>query len=466
MATLTRRTLNSLLLGAGARLVAGAAQRPTRPNIVMIYADDLGYGDLGCYGHPFIRTPNLDRMAAEGVRFTQFYSAASLCTPSRAALLTGRLPIRSGLNVVLFPWSEGGIQDSETTLAELLRPQGYASACVGKWHLGHLPQYLPTRHGFDRYFGIPYSNDMSISTNPIYDDLGFPGPKDRLKKYEGIPEIPLMRNEEVIERAPDQRQLTPRYTAEATAFIRENARQKKPFFLYLAHTFPHVPLFASDRFSGKSTRGLYGDVVEEVDWSVGEVLRALREARIERNTLVIFSSDNGPAATKTHGGSAGLLRGGKATTWEGGMREPFIAWWPGRIAPGRISQAFGTTMDILPTCVNLAGGRLPEGLGLDGSDLTPPLLDGHAGREPLMFYYQATDLRAVRKGPWKLHLAYSEYDAHGRPSSLQRRTALYHLLEDPSEKYDVAEAKPEVVRELLALIEEHKKSLRASPPQR
>ncbi len=453
------------MLGACAGGALGAPRRPAAPNIVLIYADDLGYGDLGCYGHPYIRTPNLDRMAAEGVRFTQFYSAASLCTPSRTALLTGRLPIRSGMNVVLFPWSEGGIQDSETTLAELLRPLGYATAIVGKWHLGHLPRYLPTRHGFDRYFGIPYSNDMSISTNRIYEELGFPGAQG-WKKYQDFPEIPLMRNEQVIESAPDQRQLTARYTAAALGFIRENARQKKPFFLYFAHTFPHVPLHASERFRGKSSRGLYGDVVEELDGSVGEVLRALREARVEGNTLALFSSDNGPAVTKTHGGSAGLLRGGKATTWEGGMREPLLARWPGRIQPGRVTQAFGTTMDLLPTCVKLAGGALPQGLELDGSDLTPVLLEDDAGREPLMFYYQATDLRAVRKGPWKLHLAWSEDDAHGRPSKLQRSTALYHLLEDPAEKYDVATAKPEVVRELTALIEEHKRSLRPGAPQR
>ncbi|MGB9625015.1 MAG: sulfatase family protein, partial [Phycisphaerae bacterium] len=271
-------------------MTAQAAERP--PNLVILFADDLGYGDLCCYGHPSIRTPNLDRMASEGLRFTDFYSAAPVCTPSRAALLTGRLPIRSGMvgttRHVLFPDSKGGLPASEITIAEALKTKGYATACVGKWHLGHLPQYLPTRNGFDSYYGIPYSNDMKPS--------------------------PILRNEEVIEEPAVQETLTPRYTDEAIKFIRRE--KDKPFFLYLAYNFPHVPLHVSDRFKDKSLRGLYGDVVEEIDWSVGEVLRTLRELGLAEKTLVVFSSDNGPWLIKNqHGGSAGLLRDGKGSTW-------------------------------------------------------------------------------------------------------------------------------------------------------
>jgi arylsulfatase A-like enzyme len=266
--------------------VSGAAQPKTVPNVVLIYADDLGSGDLGCYGHPTIRTPNLDRMAAEGCRFTQFYSAAPLCSPSRAALLTGRYPVRSGINFVLFPDSEGGLPDSEVTIAEMLKQRGYATAIVGKWHLGHLPKYLPTRHGFDSYFGISYSNDMSFKTNPVYDEINREVGRQRrpanLERYRTLPGIPLMRDEKVIETEPDQSQLTPRYTAEANRFVRTAAAGRKPFFLYFAHTFPHVPLAASERFRGRSRRGLYGDAVEELDWSVGEVIRTLAELGLKR----------------------------------------------------------------------------------------------------------------------------------------------------------------------------------------
>ncbi|MBM3766093.1 MAG: arylsulfatase, partial [Acidobacteria bacterium] len=262
-----------------------AAQPPKLPNIVLIYADDLGSGDLGCYGHPLIRTPHLDRMAAEGIRFTQFYSAAPLCSPSRAALMTGRYPIRSGINFVLFPDSTGGIPDSELTIAQLLKQRGYATQIVGKWHLGHLPQYLPTKHGFDNYFGIPYSNDMSLKTNTVYDELavkrGTKRPAAALDRYRNLPGVPLMRNEEVLERDPDQTQLTARYTAEATAFLRGAVKAKKPFFLYFAHTMPHVPLFASEKFLGKSRAGLHGDTVEELDWSVGEVRKTLADLKVD-----------------------------------------------------------------------------------------------------------------------------------------------------------------------------------------
>ncbi|MBN8734053.1 MAG: sulfatase [Acidobacteria bacterium] len=426
-----------------ATLVSGALMgAETKPNIVMIYADDLGYGDLGCYGNPTIRTPHLDKMAAEGMRWTQFYSTSPLCSPSRAALMTGRYPVRCGISKVLFPYSTGGLKAGETTVADALKGVGYATAIVGKWHLGHKGEYLPTRHGFDSYFGIPYSNDMSPATS-------------RSPRKSEYPPTPLMRNETVAEQEPDQSTLTGRYTEEATGFIRASARAKKPFFLYFAHTFPHWPLAASAKFKGKSKRGLFGDAVEELDWSVGEVLRAVKEAGVEGNTLVMFSSDNGPAMPlREEGGTAGQLSGWKSQNWEGGQREPFIARWPGRIKAGQVSHAFGCTMDILPTCAKLAGARAPVGRELDGADLGPALFQGDESREALFFYYGDVTVRAVRKGPWKLWVTDPKAGFAQKPA----RTAtplLFHLEHDPSERFNVAEKQPEVVRELTALVDRH-----------
>jgi len=434
------------------RTLAGAACAPLlaqnqRPNFVILFADDLGYGDLGCYGHPTIRTPNLDRMALEGMRFTQVYSAAPVCTPSRVALMTGRYPVRSGLSRVLGPRAKGGLQDNEITLAQALKPLGYATACVGKWHLGHLERYLPTHHGFDRYFGLPYSNDMG-----------------KLARAENPP-LPLIRDTKVIEEEPDQSRLTPRYTDEAIRFLRDCSAAGKPFFLYLPYTFPHVPLHASERFRGKSSRGLYGDVVEELDWSVGEIFRTLKELGHDRDTLVIFSSDNGPWLTQhENGGSAGLLRDGKTTTWEGGMREPFLARWPGNVPPGVVTQAFGTLMDIFPTFIKLAGGKIPSDREIDGVDLASVLLHNDPGREPLMFYYSHQDLRAIRKGPWKLHLSTFDSMAH-TPVKRLETPALYNLTVDPSEKYDVADSHPDIVKEILEVLEQHKKTIKFGEPQ-
>ncbi len=320
----------------------GVATQP--PNIVVILADDLGYGDLGSYGHPTIATPNLDRMAALGMKFTQYYAGSSVCSPSRAALLTGRYPIRSGLTRVLEPRSTGGIPSDEITLAEVLKTAGYATACVGKWHLGWQPKYLPTNHGFDSYFGIPYSNDMSPATQP-----GNP-------VFSAAPPTPLIRGLEATNSdEPDQRMLTRRYTEEAVGFLRQHAG-RRPFFLYLAHTMPHVPVSASALFDGKSRRGRYGDAVEELDWSCGQIASALTELGIERDTLVIFTSDNGPWLSKREdGGSAGPFREGKVSTWEGGFRAPLIARWPGKIATGVTTPAFATAMDLFATCTALAG---------------------------------------------------------------------------------------------------------------
>jgi len=435
---------------AGALAAGSLSAAPRRPNIVIIYADDLGYGYLGCYGHPAIRTPHLDRMAAEGMRFTQWYSAAPVCTPSRAALLTGRYPVRSGLTRVLFPQSQGGIPASEVTLAEVLKEAGYQTAAIGKWHLGHLPQYLPVRHGFDSWFGIPYSNDMHPFEGP-----GSSGAKKH-------PPLPLMRDDKVIETEPDQSTLTPRYTGEALRKIR--AFRGRPFFLYYAHTFPHVPLYASPRFRGASLRGLYGDVVEEIDWSVGEILRTLASAGQDRNTLVIFSSDNGPwLARRQMGGSAGLLREGKTTTWEGGMRVPCIVRMPGVVPQGRASSEMGSMLDLVPTIAALAGAAPPRAT-LDGDDIGAVLRGGSLGRERAFFYWRGEELCAVRRGPWKLHRITNtaewkaETTRHDPP-------LLFHLEHDPSEKYDLAKERPDIVSALSALMDEHLARIGRAPVQ-
>ena len=433
---------------------AFAAEEPS-PNFVIIFADDLGYGDLGCYGHPTIRTLRLDQMAAEGMQFTQFYCAAPVCTPSRAAILTGRLPIRSGMassrRRVLFPDSAGGIPESEITLAEALKAKGYATACVGKWHLGHLPQYLPTRNGFDSYFGLPYSNDMRSVTRS-----GRPG---------RWPPLPLIRGEQTIETEPDQSLLTEQYTEEALQFIRGCAEREQPFFLYLPHTMPHVPLYASERFVGKSPRGLYGDVVETIDWSTGRILDVLREEGLAERTLVFFTSDNGPWLTQgRNGGSAGLLRGGKGSTWEGGMRVPGIAWWPGRIAGGGVTLELGSTLDLFATCLALAGVPLPDDRPLDGYDLSPVLFGTGSGTRQEMFFYRGTELYAVRKGPFKAH--FKTRGGYGQPRPEEHDPPLlFRLDHDPSERFDIAKDHPDVIAEIKDLVRRHQENMTPGEPQ-
>jgi len=439
------------------------AQRPKLPNIVGIFADDLGSGDLSCYGHPTIRTPHLDRMAAEGVRFTQFYSAASLCSPSRVALMTGRYPVRSGINYVLFPDSTGGLPESEVTIAQLLKKRGYATQIVGKWHLGHLPQYLPTRHGFDHYFGIPFSNDMSLATNVVYDEIatrrgGAPRPPRALERYRTLPGVPLMRDEEVLERDPDQTQITARYTTEATGFLRKAAAARQPFFLYLAHTMPHVPLFSSERFRGKSRGGRFGDAVEELDWSVGEIRRTLAELKLEQDTLILFTSDNGATVQLgDHGGSNGPLREGKGTTWDGGYREPFIASWKGRIAPGRVASDVASTLDFFPTLARLAGVTPPKDLALDGRDLAPLLWETGGRPQADFFYYFAGALHGMRRGPWKLRFP--------NPSQPEK-VELYHLESDFAERFNVAAHHTDVVAQMRDAIATHRASFEPAVTQR
>lgn len=413
------------------------------PNIVILFTDDLGYGDLGSYGHPTIRTPNLDRMAAEGMKFTQFYSASSVCSPSRAALLTGRLPIRSGVTDVFFPDAEDGLPENEFTLAEVLKTKDYATAAIGKWHLGHRTNYLPTNQGFDYYYGIPYSNDMS----PLQTD--WEGLKD-------APPIPLMQNEKIIEQPAVQSTLTKRYTDESIRFIEDH--KSEPFFLYLAHTFPHVPLYASESFKGKSSRGLYGDTVEEIDWSVGQIITKLRELDLAENTLVIFTSDNGPWLTKDEeGGSAGLLRGGKGSTWEGGMRVPAIAWWPGVIEGGRVSQALAKTMDIFSTAIELSGVNLSGETVSDGVSLMPVLTgDTETVRDEVLYYWQ-DELLAVRKGSWKAH--FSTINVYVPDSKVDHNPPLLYNIEvDPSEKYNIAEEHELIVKDLTALFQQQKQA--------
>jgi arylsulfatase A len=409
--------------------VAGAgalAAKPTPPpNVVFIYCDDLGYGDLGCYGSSN-RTPNIDRLGVEGARFTQFYSANPVCSPARAALLTGRYPTRVGVPRVLFPTDTIGLPDSETTIAKMLKAKNYQTMCIGKWHLGHLPQYLPTRRGFDEYFGIPYSNDMTPRV---------------LLHAAGA-------NVETVEPVATLETLTARYTQQAVGFI-DRAKQN-PFFLYMPHTFPHIPLAASPRFRGKSPNGLYGDVVEEIDWSVGEVMSALKRNGVDNNTIVMFSSDNGP----WYQGSPGRLRGRKGSTYEGGVREPFLARFPGRIPRGLVSRGVSGTVDILPTLAKLCDVPLP-GKPLDGIDIWP-LLTGKSTqleREALL-YFDDWNLQCARWGKWKLHFAryntfaYSPAPVGGRLNFALPVPELYDLDADADESYDVAAENPAVVAEI------------------
>ena len=437
---------------------SAAATRP--PNIVIIFCDDLGYGDLGCYGHPSIRTPHLDRMAAEGLRFTDFYTADSVCSPSRSALLTGRLPVRTGMygdkRRVLFPNSVGGLPSSEITIAKALKPRGYATAIVGKWHLGHQPEFSPLRHGFDQYFGLPYSNDMDRVPTAPRGRAAFLEPKNEYWN------VPVRRGDDILERPADQTTLTRRYTEEAVKFIRE--KKSQPFFLYFPHTFPHVPLFVSPEFHGKSARGLYGDVVEELDWSVGQVLSTLRAEGLAENTLVVFTSDNGPWLTQfEQGGSAGLLREGKGCTFEGGMRVPGIAWWPGRIAP-RTTSALATTMDLFPTALALAGAPLPGDRTFDGVDLRPLLFGTGASARDTVYFYRGSSLFAVRHRDFKAH--YITQPAYGPDAPKTHEVPeLFQLTIDPSEKFNLAARESGVLSQIARVVEQHRSGLKIAPSQ-
>jgi arylsulfatase A-like enzyme len=412
-----------------------------QPNIIILFADDMGYGDLGCYGHPLIRTPHLDQMSKEGIRLTSFYVAESLCTPSRAALLTGRYPFRSGMHFVLGPESTNGLPASEFTMAEGLKSKGYRTAIFGKWHLGHQKEFLPTRHGFDTYFGIPYSNDMQkpwVQTD--------------------VP-LSLWENESPIEHPVDQDYLTERYTERALTFIRENKDQ--PFFLYLPYNMPHMPVHASPKFRGKSRGGLYGDVIEMIDWSAGQILKELNDLGLAENTFVVFTSDNGPWSSipermvangneRHHAGTAGLLEGRKATPYEGGHRVPAIIRFPGIIPAGRVAADMATTMDLYMTVMDLAGISMPEDMTFDGQTLLP-FLKGESSAPTHTFYYiLGKKLCAIRNGPWKLMI--NNKGSREIETSELDSVTLFHLEWDPGERYDFSDKHPEVVEELKQML--------------
>lgn len=419
------------------------------PNVVVIFADDLGYADLKCFGSPFADTPHLDRMAAEGKKFTDFHVAQAVCSASRMALLTGCYPNRVGILGALGPAANHGINSAELTLAEVLKTKGYATAIYGKWHLGHHPEFLPTRHGFDDYFGLPYSNDM--------------WPRHPTAKF---PDLPLIEREKTIELNPNQANLTTWYTERAIKFMEAN--QSQPFFLYLPHAMPHVPLFVSEKHSGQSARGLYGDVVREIDWSVGQIMETLKRLRLDENTLVIFTSDNGPwLSYGNHGGSALPLREGKGTVWEGGMREPCIMRWPGHITAGTVCRELSSTIDLLPTIASLVGAELPPHK-IDGLDIGALLFDD-AAKSPRQdfWYYWGDGLHAVRSGKWKLHFPHNyvhvdEPGQDGKPGKLSQpktELALYDLDNDVSEVTNVAAENPAIVTRLTALAETAREDL-------
>jgi arylsulfatase A-like enzyme len=412
----------------------------SKPNIILILADDLGYGDIGSYGSTTIKTPNIDSMAQQGAKFNEFYAASPVCTPSRAGLLTGRYPIRQGIHEVFYPESFQGMDPEEITIAELLKDAGYATGLVGKWHLGHHDKYMPWNQGFDTFFGLPYSNDMG----GLY----------------------YFRNREIDFTEIDQRLLTQTYTEEALKFI--DTHQSQPFFLYLAHNMPHVPLYASAEFEGKSEGGLYGDTVEEIDWSVGQILKRLESLKLTENTLVIFTSDNGPwLVMGDEGGSAGILREGKQYTFEGGMRVPAIAYWPNTIDPGTEPAGLATMMDWLPTFANMADVPLPADRAIDGKDISGLLTGTGSRADQELFYYMNGELRAYRSGQWKLKLPFK-----GQPRFLSwiqngfvapHELLLFNLGSDPAEENNLAAENPQVVSSMLVKLEAFKASLGTVP---
>ncbi len=439
---------------------------PQQPNVVLVFIDDEGYGDVGCYGATGYETPHLDQMAAHGMKFTNFYSAQPVCSASRAGLMTGCYPNRIGFSGALFPHHSIGINPDEYTMAEMFKDQGYATACFGKWHLGWQKKFLPLQHGFDEYTGIPYSNDMW----PHNDATGEPVPEDsRRAKF---PELPLIEGNEVIERITDlkgQDKLTTLYTEKAVDFINRNAGN--PFFLYVPHTMAHIPLGVSDKFRGKSEQGLYGDVMMEIDWSVGEILSALRENGIEKNTIVIFTTDNGPWLNfGNHAGSSGGLREGKTTSWEGGQRVPFIIQWPEKVPAGKVCSQLACAIDLLPTFVALTGGKQSDNK-IDGVDISALFMGDFSSspRETILYYHGRNNLNGVRKGNWKLVLPhiYRSYNTKpgqdgygGRRIEMTVETPeLYNMIRDPGEQYNVIEYHTEKAEELMEVVNQARETL-------
>ncbi len=445
----------SLLSFISAKEISAAAKTKL-PNIVIIFVDDEGYGDVGVFGAKGWTTPHLDRMAAEGARFTHWYAAQGVCSASRAALLTGCYPNRVGIHGALGPNNTHGIHENELTIAELVKQKGYATGIFGKWHLGHHAKFLPRQHGFDEYFGIPYSNDMW----PNHPEVG-----DR------FPSLPLIEGEQTIHYLKEQSNLTTMLTERAVHFINNN--KDEPFFLYLPHPQPHVPLFVSDKFRGKSEQGLYGDVMMELDWSVGQVLQALKQNGIDDNTLVIFTSDNGPwLSYGDHAGSTGPLREGKGTAWEGGVREPMIMRWPGKIPAGYVCDVPAMNIDLLPTIAHLVGGELPKH-PIDGLNIWPLITNQPGAQNPhegYWFYYKHNELHAVMMGKWKLYFPHTYRTLAGRPGGTggipvkysQGKLSspeLYNLADDVSETTDLAGKYPEVVDRLNKFAEKARAEL-------
>lgn len=421
--------------------VKGQTDSTKNPNIIIFFTDDQGYGDLGVYGAEGIETPNFDQLAKEGIRFTDFYVPATVCTPSRAALLTGKYPKRVNLHeAVIYPYSKHGLAPEEITMGEMLKEQGYYTSCIGKWHLGHLPEFMPNNQGFDYFYGVPYSNDMN---NYLYKSIDFQAPP-----------LPLYRNDEKIGEGPDQRYLTSLYTGETINVIKN--RSDSPFFIYLAHNMPHTPLYVSEAFSGKSEQGLYGDVIMELDWSLGEIVRTLKEEGIYDNTIIFFASDNGPV--RSVGGSAGPLKGQKAQTWEGGQRVPAILTWPAKIPPNQVDGEMVTTMDLFPTFAGIVNYPTPTTLELDGWNVLDLLRNpnGELPERPFLYYGRNGDLEAIRLGDWKLHVAKAiGWDKTNGVFPV----SLYNLKDDIGEVHNLSEQYPDKVRELRELMIEIDKQI-------
>ncbi len=427
---------------AALMVVSGAVVQAEErlPNIILIFIDDQGYQDLGCYGSPIVKTPNLDRMAREGTRFTDFYALAPICSASRAALLTGCYPARVGITGVLFPRHRVGLNPDEWSIARLLKTRDYATACIGKWHLGHHSKFLPTNHGFDQFYGLPYSNDM----DPV---KGMGKGRDLAWRERDVTpwNVPLMRDTVIVERPAQQGTLTKRYTEEAVQFVESNA--EKPFFLYLPHTMPHIPLFVSDEFYDPDPMNAYAATIAEIDWSVGKVLEAVERLGLDEETLVVYTSDNGPwLSMKHHGGSALPLRDGKFSTYEGGMRVPCIMRWPGRIPAGRVAREIGASIDLLPTFAHLAGIELPTDRVIDGVNIASWIQGQSSSPREELFYYKGEKVQAVRKGPWKLNLARVQ-KRRNRPD-IATPASLHYLPDDISEAKNVIEENSAVAEQL------------------
>lgn len=448
--------------------LGSVAQNSKKPNVIIIFNDDLGYQDLGCYGSPNIKTPRVDQLAKEGVQFTDFYAASPVCSASRAALLTGCYPQRVGVPGVISAGANQGLAPKHTTLAELMKSVGYTTAAVGKWHLGDQPQHLPTNQGFDSYFGIPYSNDMYPSRHIPYAtncqfnegfDLGkidalFANMKPDEKQPESAKhKVPLMRNLETIEFPVDQTTITKRYADEGISFIKQSVKEKKPFFLYLANSMPHIPLYVSPEFKGKSKRGLYGDVVEEIDYNTGRILDLLKELKVDKNTIVIFSSDNGPWLTKGADGGAALpLFEGKFTSFEGGLRVPFIIKWPNEIKAGAVCKDLAATIDILPTLAGITGAKLPE-MKLDGSTILDLCKSTGNATTPHDYFFMVYKGQAVRNGDWKYHK--KRTFTVNKNTTTDENPALYNLKEDVGETKNIINEYPEIAQKLSQALEDH-----------